>query len=94
MADNQARVFKCAICGHQWDVAYGTDRPEACPSCSGANIHRVSTDGGFGGGRMGAGRCRGYKTGFHRQGRGREVNRCGSGQGEQHRAEGRQGGDQ
>ena len=70
MVITDERVFRCAGCGHQWSVAHGTARPEACPSCSGENLHRLSPEGGFGGGRMGAGRCRGLQSGLHREGHG------------------------
>lgn len=57
------RKFKCAACGHQWQVAYGGGRPAACPQCQSANFHRAEPDrghargggGGRGGGRHGQG---------------------------------------
>jgi len=70
MVANNERVFRCASCGHEWSLAHGITRPAVCPSCSGENIHRRSPEGGFGGGRMGGGRCRGFKTGLHREGYG------------------------
>ena len=33
------RKFKCSECQHSWEVAYGTGRPEGCPSCKSENIH-------------------------------------------------------
>ncbi len=66
MKTAQMRVFGCA-CGHEWSVAYGIARPEVCPSCQSRNIHRKAETGGFGGGRGGAGQCRGLRTGLHRQ---------------------------
>ncbi|ABL65486.1 DUF134 domain-containing protein [Chlorobium phaeobacteroides] len=67
MVTSEERVFKCATCSHKWSVAYGAARPAACPSCGGVNIHRLSSDGSFGGGRHGAGKCRGLRTGLNRE---------------------------
>ncbi len=52
------RTFKCDDCQHSWDLPYGTGRPEDCPSCKSASIHRVQEDRGYvkGTGR-GQGRC-------------------------------------
>ena len=52
------RKFKCDDCQHSWDLPYGTGRPEGCPSCKSASIHRVQEDRGYakGAGR-GQGRC-------------------------------------
>lgn len=69
MVTSEERRFGCASCGHQWAVPFGTGRPGACPSCSGENIHRLSPGGGFGGGRRGGGRCKGYRTGLEGPGR-------------------------
>ncbi|NTV59712.1 MAG: hypothetical protein HGA77_00190 [Chlorobiaceae bacterium] len=74
MDTNDERVFGCVSCGSKWSVVHGSERPEICPECAGVNIHRLSSGGGFGGGRMGGGKCRGLKTGHHRQ-------RCGKGHG-------------
>ena len=41
------RKFKCDDCQHDWELAYGTDRPENCPSCKSANIHRAEDDRGY-----------------------------------------------
>lgn len=65
----EQRLFKCGGCGHAWAVGHGVQRPEVCPSCGSENIHRSSPGGGFGGGRGGGGRCRGLRTGLHREGR-------------------------
>lgn len=70
MVTSEERVFKCALCGHEWSLAHGIQRPETCPSCAGKNIHRLSPDGGFGGGRGGGGRCRGLRTGLSDHGKG------------------------
>ncbi|MGD9042562.1 MAG: DUF134 domain-containing protein [Desulfobacterales bacterium] len=54
--------FQCDNCRHEWSVPYGTGRPNACPQCSGPNLHRSEKDrgparqGGAGRGR-GRGRC-------------------------------------
>ncbi|HHE31195.1 MAG TPA: DUF134 domain-containing protein [Chlorobaculum parvum] len=91
MVSNEERAFGCAACGHRWSVPFGTARPEACPSCSSENIHRMSPGGGFGGGRGGGGRCRGLRTGLqqhagHGQGRGQGKGQGqGNGQGRLHR---------
>jgi predicted DNA-binding protein (UPF0251 family) len=68
MVTNEERVFKCATCSHQWSVAHGAERPVVCPSCGSVNIHRLTSDGSFGGGRNGAGKCRGLRTGLNREG--------------------------
>jgi len=49
------RLFRCFGCGHRWEEARGTGRPEACPSCESDTFGRES---GGGGGR-GRGRGRG-----------------------------------
>ncbi|MBU0482653.1 MAG: DUF134 domain-containing protein [Proteobacteria bacterium] len=56
-----AKKFRCLECKHEWEVPYGTGRPEACPSCSGNNIHRAAGDQGRGRKRHGkqeGGNCR------------------------------------
>jgi predicted DNA-binding protein (UPF0251 family) len=35
------RRFLCGACGHQWSMAFGTGRPEGCPSCASVSIRRV-----------------------------------------------------
>jgi predicted DNA-binding protein (UPF0251 family) len=55
------RCFVCADCKNVWTVPYGTGRPNECPKCKSANIHRSAQDrGGWGIGRFGRGRgaCR------------------------------------
>ncbi len=83
MVTSEERVFKCAACGHTWSVAHGITRPSACPSCESDNIHRLSPEGGLGGGSMGGGRCRNFRTGLNRAGRGQGqgMERGGRGQG-------------
>ncbi len=50
------RVFECADCGHRFEAARGTGRPEKCPACESVNFHRVHED--VGEDRGGQGRCR------------------------------------
>ena len=56
------KSFQCVNCRHEWSVAYGTGRPNACPQCNGTNLQRSEKDrgqarrGGAGRGR-GKGRC-------------------------------------
>jgi predicted DNA-binding protein (UPF0251 family) len=53
------RQFVCYDCKHGWVSPYGTGRPEACPQCKSANIHRAPQDRGWArGGGFGRGRCR------------------------------------
>ena len=35
------RKFKCADCGNKWEVPYGTGRPDECPGCCSARLHRA-----------------------------------------------------
>ncbi len=54
------RVFVCSDCEHNWEEPFGTGRPEACPKCGSANLHRSDADRGCqdaGGGSRGMG-CR------------------------------------
>lgn len=48
-----ARKFTCYNCQHNWEVQYGTGRPQGCPSCKSTNIHRVKEDPGLGRKRRG-----------------------------------------
>jgi predicted DNA-binding protein (UPF0251 family) len=41
------RTFICIECKHQWQVLFGTGRPQTCPQCESKNIHRSPTDRGF-----------------------------------------------
>lgn len=66
MVSQEERAFGCAACGHQWSLPFGVARPAECPSCSSPNLHRISPGGGFGGGRRGGGRCRGFRTGLQK----------------------------
>lgn len=87
MVTSEERVFKCAACGHTWSLAHGIERPSACPSCQSDAIHRLSPGGGFGGGRMGGGRCRNFRSGLNRMGQGHGQNQ-GQGPGRGSRAQG------
>lgn len=42
------RRFICAGCSHEWEVPYGTGRPDACPQCKSSQIHRAPADRGHG----------------------------------------------
>jgi uncharacterized protein len=63
----ETRRFRCHECRHDWELPYGTGRPNACPKCASGNIHRAEEDRGparrgrFGGGQCQrrAGMCRG-----------------------------------
>jgi len=50
----EKREFKCADCGHVWEVPFGSPRPDECPKCNSVNLHRV---GGPHMGRHGHGQC-------------------------------------
>jgi predicted DNA-binding protein (UPF0251 family) len=55
------RRFQCYECQHVWELPHGTGRPQECPKCQSANIHRAAEDrgwGGAGGWGHGRGRCR------------------------------------
>ncbi|MCP5111007.1 MAG: DUF134 domain-containing protein [bacterium] len=41
---SELRDFACVDCGHQWQLPFGTGRPQGCPECSSDHFHR--TDGG------------------------------------------------
>ena len=59
----QMRKFRCADCGHAWEVAHGAARPTQCPQCQKSNFHRAEEDRGYAragaGAGPGRGRCRG-----------------------------------
>jgi uncharacterized protein len=60
------RLFTCAECSHEWEVACGTGRPMECPACQSVNLHRSAVDrGGPGRGRCGQGfgRCQRRRMG-------------------------------
>jgi predicted DNA-binding protein (UPF0251 family) len=41
------RKFTCYDCQHKWGLPFGTGRPENCPSCKSANIHRAQEGKGY-----------------------------------------------
>ncbi|AEA46484.1 DUF134 domain-containing protein [Archaeoglobus veneficus] len=55
--ENVMRIFRCFNCGHEWGEPFGTGRPENCPECGSANIHRGVCRGRGRGGRRGKGNC-------------------------------------
>jgi len=55
------RHFVCGECKHEWAVPHGTGRPQSCPKCECANLHRAPAERGCGRGR-GGGRC-GFRGG-------------------------------
>lgn len=56
------RLFRCYECLNEWQEPYGTGRPEKCPKCGGANIHRSPRDRGH---ARGGGHRRRYRHGHH-----------------------------
>ena len=50
----EKREFKCADCGHVWEVPFGIPRPDECPECNSVNLHRI---GGPQMARHGHGEC-------------------------------------
>ena len=53
------RRFQCYECQHVWELPHGTGRPQECPKCKSANIHRAPEDRGWAGRGPGWGRGRG-----------------------------------
>jgi len=55
----EMRKFTCYDCNHEWEIPYGTMRPQYCPECKSKNLHRTKEDRGYAraAGR-GFGRCR------------------------------------
>lgn len=41
------RKFKCYDCGYEWELPYGTGRPQTCPECKSVNLHRAPEDRGY-----------------------------------------------
>jgi len=35
------RLFTCRDCGHPWEAACGSGRPEQCPACGGGNFQNT-----------------------------------------------------
>lgn len=42
------RRFTCEACGHGWALPFGTGRPQGCPACNSAAIHRAEDQRGQG----------------------------------------------
>ncbi|MFO7687955.1 MAG: DUF134 domain-containing protein [Desulfobacterales bacterium] len=40
-----ARFFRCRHCSHHWEELRGTGRPQSCPQCGCAELHRVAGNG-------------------------------------------------
>jgi predicted DNA-binding protein (UPF0251 family) len=64
MAQIEMKKFTCLQCGNNWEVPYGTPRPNNCPKCGSTNVHRAPEDRGYarrgrGGRGRGAGGGRG-----------------------------------
>jgi predicted DNA-binding protein (UPF0251 family) len=57
------RHFVCWECRHEWAVPHGTGRPQACPKCQSANLHREPAERGCGRGRGRGGGCWGLRGG-------------------------------
>ena len=55
------RRFKCYGCNHEWEIAYGLGRPNECPQCKNANIHRAEMDKGYARAGRGSGFGRGCR---------------------------------
>ena len=36
------RKFRCEDCAHEWELGYGTGRPQECPACKNNNIYRAT----------------------------------------------------
>ncbi len=62
VGDHIMRRFKCYDCKYEWEVPFGTSRPDSCPKCGSADIHRAG-NGKCGGARRGRGRSRGKGRG-------------------------------
>jgi predicted DNA-binding protein (UPF0251 family) len=43
------RHFCCSDCQHNWELPYGTGRPNECPLCKSKNIHRAQEDRSYAG---------------------------------------------
>ena len=52
---SEQRTFRCGDCEHEWQLPFGTGRPEECPQCQSKNFRRAEEERG----RRGNGRGRG-----------------------------------
>ncbi len=73
------RKFKCAGCGHEWELMCGTGCPASCPECGGGDFRRTNCGlryqrrgtcgkGQNTGGKHGCCRQRKPNTGFNKKG--------------------------
>ena len=46
------RTFACGDCDRNWQLPFGTGRPEACPQCGSTGFSRIDGGGCGGGGRQ------------------------------------------
>jgi predicted DNA-binding protein (UPF0251 family) len=46
MVGTAKRKFRCYDCNFDWELGYGSGRPEECPKCKSKNIHRHPEDRG------------------------------------------------
>ena len=51
----EQRTFRCGDCEHEWQLPFGTGRPEECPQCQSKNFRRAEEERG----RRGQGRGQG-----------------------------------
>lgn len=71
-------AFRCADCGHAWEVLSNTGRPERCPSCRSTSFQQTQAaeDGSAaGGGRCGRNRHGGQGGGGQGRGGGQAADR-------------------
>ena len=43
---NKARIFHCVSCKFEWEEAFGSGRPECCPSCKENEFYRLGKKDG------------------------------------------------
>jgi uncharacterized protein len=72
----EQRTFRCGDCEHEWQLPFGTGRPEECPQCQSKNFRRAEEERG----RRGRG-----------EGRGGPSNRVGAGAGSEAEAAAKSG---
>ena len=78
----EQRTFRCGDCEHEWQLPFGTGRPEECPQCQSKNFRRAEAERG----RRGRGRRRGGQGERVGAATGGESEAAtGSGRGRQHR---------
>lgn len=52
------RKFTCYDCKHEWELPFGTGRPQVCPACRSTNLHRAGSACGQGRNGQSSMRCR------------------------------------